>query len=133
MLDSSGSHKASYTKIKYGGIDLADLILAHEGVVIVWKLMLPPANAGWVADLIVTIATGLMSFIRVTGQLLSASFAVAYAAVSHLQEFHDDNPLELEPQALTAIIDSVRKSRKYWATDFLDSSAGHGLRDVVAR
>ncbi len=48
-----------------------------------WKPMLPLGNAGGLADLIVTILAGLIGFIPVVGPLLSASFAVAYAAVSH--------------------------------------------------
>ncbi len=116
-----------------GGIDLATLISAHQGMVLVWKPMPPPGNGGWLADLIVMLATTAISFVPMVGPLLSASFSIVYAAVSHPDEFRQDNPLGLGERERDALVQSASDARKYWADGFLESAAGRSLYQAVAR
>jgi hypothetical protein len=111
-----------YVPWSCGGIDLAELISAHQGVDLVWK-PIPPPHQSWWDHFFGTFVEELLGCIPAVGPLLSAGFAVAWAAVTDPDAFDAANILDLSVGALAAVVHSARDTRKYWAKELLDGAA----------
>jgi hypothetical protein len=99
-----------------GGVDLPDIILANRGISILWKPLPPPHQPIWETFFGVH-GTELPGIVPITGPLLSASFCIAWNALTDSDSFVFDNPLALSFAVAGSVADSFKETRNLWGND----------------